>query len=230
MAGLADDWEKKENRQTCVDVLCAYLRLPYDPAPGDEFTTRPVATVGLEDALAKWAAYHANREVRHTIIRLIGAHLRPGAPVSWQGLNFDFSGVVFDGADFSSAQFSSGTVDFSRAQFSDGDVDFHEAQFSGSKVDFNGAQFSGGMVHFTGAQFSGGTLHFYGARFSRGAKVVFYGAQFSRAEVVDFRTAEFSGGKLDFTDADWSFPPTFSWEGTPPSGVKLPQKEGQSPS
>lgn len=27
MAGLADDW--KENRQTCVDVLCAYLRLPY---------------------------------------------------------------------------------------------------------------------------------------------------------------------------------------------------------
>ena len=33
MAGLADDW--KQNRQTCVDVLCAYLRLPYDPDPGD---------------------------------------------------------------------------------------------------------------------------------------------------------------------------------------------------
>src|SRR5215475_13418560 len=27
MAGLADDWP--ENRQTCVDILCAYLRLPY---------------------------------------------------------------------------------------------------------------------------------------------------------------------------------------------------------
>jgi hypothetical protein len=26
MAALADDWE--ENRQTCVDVLCAYLGLP----------------------------------------------------------------------------------------------------------------------------------------------------------------------------------------------------------
>ena len=34
MAGLADDWE--ENRQTCVDVLCAYLRMPYEPDPGDE--------------------------------------------------------------------------------------------------------------------------------------------------------------------------------------------------
>ena len=34
MAGLADDWP--ENRQTCVDVLCAYLRLPYDPDPGED--------------------------------------------------------------------------------------------------------------------------------------------------------------------------------------------------
>ena len=34
MAGLADDWP--ENRQTCVDVLCAYLRMPYEPDPGDE--------------------------------------------------------------------------------------------------------------------------------------------------------------------------------------------------
>jgi hypothetical protein len=34
MAGLADDWP--ENRQTCVDVLCGYLRMPYEPDPGDE--------------------------------------------------------------------------------------------------------------------------------------------------------------------------------------------------
>ena len=33
MAGLADDWP--ENRQTCVDVLCAYLRMPYEPDPGE---------------------------------------------------------------------------------------------------------------------------------------------------------------------------------------------------
>jgi hypothetical protein len=64
MAGLADDW--KENRQTCVDVVCAYLRLPYDPDPGEGA------------APAERAAYRADREVRHTVIRLIGAHLRPG--------------------------------------------------------------------------------------------------------------------------------------------------------
>lgn len=47
-AGLADDW--KQNRQTCVSVLCAYLRLPYDPEPGEDA------------APAGRAAYRANRE------------------------------------------------------------------------------------------------------------------------------------------------------------------------
>src|SRR5947207_4571217 len=36
MAGLADDWP--ENRQTCVDVLCGYLRMPYEPDPGQDAT------------------------------------------------------------------------------------------------------------------------------------------------------------------------------------------------
>jgi len=108
MAGLADDWE--ENRQTCVDVLCAYLRLPYDPDPGDDAEPK------------KLAAYRANREVRHTIIRLIGDHLRPDVDPgkSWQGLNLDFTSVVFDGGDFTLAAFSGGTVRFGGAAFSGG--------------------------------------------------------------------------------------------------------------
>ena len=132
MAGLADDWT--ENRQTCVDVLCAYLRLPYDPAPG-------------EDAdLAQRTTYRASGEVRHTIVRLITAHLRQGAAVSWEGLSFDFTGVVFDGGDFSDARFSSGVVQFNDAEFSRGDVDFIGAEFSGARVTFIGAHFSGGEV------------------------------------------------------------------------------------
>src|SRR6185437_11830806 len=68
MTGLADDWQ--ENRQTCVDVLCAYLRMPYEPEPDDGVAT------------AERLAFRGNREVRHTVIRVIGAHLRPGASVS----------------------------------------------------------------------------------------------------------------------------------------------------
>ncbi|NYD51741.1 hypothetical protein BJY14_007724 [Actinomadura luteofluorescens] len=35
LAGLADDAPTREFRQTCIDVLCAFLRLPYDSDPGD---------------------------------------------------------------------------------------------------------------------------------------------------------------------------------------------------
>ena len=110
MAGLADDWP--ENRQTCVDVLCAYLRMPYEPDPGDE-------APGPERL-----AFRASREVRHTAIRVITAHLRHGAAVSWQGLDFDFTGAIFDGGDFSGAVFSGGLADFRRARFSGGEISF----------------------------------------------------------------------------------------------------------
>jgi hypothetical protein len=98
MAGLADDWE--ENRQTCVDVLCAYLRMPYEPDPGDK-APEP-----------ERLAFRARREVRHTVIRVITGHLKDGAAASWQGLNLDFTGTVFDGGDFIGARFSSGMVSF----------------------------------------------------------------------------------------------------------------------
>jgi pentapeptide repeat protein len=74
--------------------------------------------------------------VRHTVIRVIAAHLREDAVVSWQGLNFDFTGVVFDGGDFHGAQFSGGTVSFRGAHFSGVVVDFSDAEFSGGTVDF----------------------------------------------------------------------------------------------
>ena len=212
MAGLADDWE--QNRQTCVDVLCAYLRLPYDPDPGEDA------------AQAERTAYRANREVRHTIIRLIATHLRPGAAVSWQDLSFDFTGVVFDGGDFTNArfcsgillfngaEFSGGQVDFGAAKFSGGDVNFGAAKFSGGQVDFGAAKFSGGDVNFAFAKFSGGDVDFGAAKFSGGdvnfgaakfsaSNVYFIGTEFSGAE-VDFGAAKFSGEQVVFSDAEFS--------------------------
>ena len=202
MAGLADDWE--ENRQICVDVLCAYLRMPYEPDPGQD-TPKP-----------QRLAFQAIREVRHTVIRVITAHLRKDmdAAKSWQGLNFDFRGVVFDGGDFTEAHFSGGTVffsdaqfsrdavHFSRAQFSDGMLDFTGAQFSGSEIYFNAAQFSGRMVSFIKAQFSGSEIYFVGTQFSGGLNY-FSEAHFSGGE-VDFGLAQFSGGEVSFGGAQFS--------------------------
>ncbi|MFF1399395.1 pentapeptide repeat-containing protein [Streptomyces sp. NPDC058287] len=227
LAGLADDAPTRDLRQTCIDVLCAYLRLPY------------IAETDLpdEDAAARHA-YVANREVRHTIIRLIRDHLRleERHPHSWQGHHFDFTEVVFDGGDFTDARFttarlpdgsvqstgaifngavfsggrvdfagavfSGGRVDFRHARFSGGTVDFRGAVFSGGTVDFNGAVFSGGRVDFADAEFLGGTVDFVGAVFS-GGTVDFRAAVFSSG-TVDFRAAEFSGGTVDFRGAEFS--------------------------
>ena len=52
---------------------------------------------------------------------------RDGAAVSWQGQDFDFTGVVFDGGDFYGAVFSDGRVSFYRAVFSGGEVSFRTA-------------------------------------------------------------------------------------------------------
>ncbi|MFC8661344.1 pentapeptide repeat-containing protein [Streptomyces sp. NPDC057199] len=194
LARLADDWE--EQRQVCIDVLCAYLRIPYQPDP-----TQADHKAG-------------EREVRWTIIRVIRSHLLdPTEPTTWCTYTLDFTDATFDGGDlshglflgtvdFGGAQFSGGTFRFSGADFSDGTVDFDSADFSGGTVDFRGADFSGGTVHFRGATFTGGTVDFSGATFTDGT-VRFDGAEFSGG-TVNFRDAEFSGDAVDFTIAEFS--------------------------
>ncbi|WP_435279740.1 pentapeptide repeat-containing protein [Streptomyces sp. 1222.5] len=226
MAGLADDWT--ERRQTCIDVLCAYLRMPYPLGPEED-------TPADEDPNGQ-----ANREVRLTVIRTIRDHLLPATPpeTTWSGYDLDFTGAVFDGGDFSNARFSGGKVRFTgatfsgglvsfyKAAFSGGDVGFYGATFSGSEVlfrgatfsndvvnfrgatfssgsvNFRGATFSSGMVHFDRAAFSGGDVGFYGATLSSG-KVSFYGAKFSSG-TVNFDRAKFSSGTVNFDRAKFS--------------------------
>ncbi|WP_330303495.1 MULTISPECIES: pentapeptide repeat-containing protein [unclassified Streptomyces] len=206
LARLADDWA--EQRQVCIDVLCAYLRMPYEPDP-----TAPGHKAG-------------EREVRQTIIRVIRDHLQdPDARTAWCRNNFNFTGAVFDGGSFSTshfqgkvyfvgawftggtvdfdlATFSGGTVSFADATFSDGTVHFRLARFSGGTVTFNDARFSGGTVDFGDAAFSGGTVDFGDATFS-GGTVDFSSATFSGG-TVDFGGAAFSGGTVDFGDAAFS--------------------------
>jgi uncharacterized protein YjbI with pentapeptide repeats len=214
MAGLADDWI--DQRQTCVDVLCAYLRMPYQPWPP-------------EDAPAvEHQAFLAIREVRHTVIRVIASHLqadelRAATAQDWRGLDFDFTGALFDGGDFDGivvtggtmsfrnaqfsldelsfyeAQFIGGRVDFTDCQIHSGEINFMDAQFCGSSVDFFNSRFNGGMVRFKGAKFTEGTVTFYMAKFDRGT-VRFHDAQFDGG-FVGFNTAQFSHGLVDFLGA-----------------------------
>ncbi|MDG9695394.1 pentapeptide repeat-containing protein [Streptomyces sp. DH17] len=194
LAGLADDAPDDSLRQTCIDVLCAYLQLPFTPDPGDDPTHQE-----------EHHRYLALRKVRHTILRLIGDHYRrpQGTHRSWQGCDLDLTGVTIDGdVDFDGATFSGGTVSFRGATFSGGTVFFGEATFSGGTVSFDDATFSGSGVSFGDATFSGGKVSFRGATFS-GGMVSFAYATFSGG-TVSFDRAELSGGRVRFGRAAFS--------------------------
>ncbi|GHA72953.1 hypothetical protein GCM10010372_84380 [Streptomyces tauricus] len=203
LAGLADDAPDNNLRQTCIDVLCAYLRLPFPSHPGDLPDPLPDATPPTEEQRDahqdKKDLYYALREVRHTVLRLIGDHYRipHGTHRSWQGCDLDLTGVTIDGnINFDGATFSGGRVSFDGATFSDGIVYFGDTTFSGGWVYFGSATFSGGIVSFDGATFSGGWVSFGSATFSDG-RVSFGSATFSDG-TVSFDGATFSDGTVSF--------------------------------
>ncbi|WP_234433604.1 pentapeptide repeat-containing protein [Streptomyces rimosus] len=195
LARLADDWE--EQRQVCINVLCAYLRMPYAPDP-----TGSGHRIG-------------DREVRQTILSVIRDHLRePSAATAWCTYDLDFTDATFDGGDLSRIHFR-GNARFNGSVFSEGKVNFTGASFSSGNVDFTGAQFSGGTLdfghaifcenihlNFTTASLSAGDLSFTGTTFSD-AFVSFVGAQFTGCN-VGFFAATFSGPTVDFAKAEFT--------------------------
>lgn len=150
LAGLADDWTKQ--RQTCVDVLCSYLRLPYEPDPSSPNYRR------------------GEREVRRTMIRVIRDHLRSGfSRESWAGCNFSFEGATFDCGDLTGARFTGGNVSFHGVSFVSGTFHFNRVHFDGARVSFARAQFAGANVKFDEARFLSGEVTFEGATRTQGS-------------------------------------------------------------
>ncbi len=154
-----------EHRQTVVNLLCAYLRMPWEP--------------GTPEA-------REEREVRSTAQRVLAAHLRgpadgPAPAGLWPGIaldlteatlvDLDFQEVQVRGPGFAGAAFH-GTTRFDRATFHDRGK-FERATFHGP-AGFQHAAFERGAV-FTGAALHGLT-HFHGTRFAR--RVDFTGASF----------------------------------------------------
>jgi hypothetical protein len=177
MAGLADDW--KEQRQTCIDVLCGYMRLPYQPTPAQQSPPgQPDYKIG-------------EREVRLAILRTVRDHLREDAKSSWQGCIFRFHRAVFDGGNLSHIVMSRGYMSF------------YHAKFVGHTLDFRHAVFTGGTTDFQEAQFLEGTVDLRHAEFLAGSTVKFPDCKFNDGK-VDVRHAKFSGGTVDFSTAAFS--------------------------
>jgi uncharacterized protein YjbI with pentapeptide repeats len=232
MANLADEWA--EQRQQCVDVLCAYLRLPWagNPTQVEPNTTTTEHTwpdgLGQRKVTRTYSGRAGEREVRQTLVRVIASHLRPGtrstagSAISWSDLDIDLTNAAMPNADFTCANFR-GRTSFNGAAFS-GSSYFDSAQFS-NYAHFDGAKFSD-IASFSEARFSGGASFaeaqfsdlaiFPAAQFS--AIATFHGTRFSDVALFDtaqffgeasFSKARFSGdanfGKVEFSgEADFS--------------------------
>lgn len=193
MAQLADEWTAQ--RQTCIDVLCAFLRVTGSPArqPDDL------------------------REARRTALRIIKAHLiQKRGQTSWQGHEFDLTGAVLKEADFTGITFAGARFLFEDVQFGEG-VRFDGATFAGSHVSFRGARLSANSrVSFTNASFlrgevlfddvifGGGETRFDHAVFEPNCLVTFKGAQIGAGGSVYFKHATVQGPGLCFANARFS--------------------------
>ena len=98
LAAVADRWS--DLRQTTINVLCGYLRLPYGPSNPD-----------VEQEAQE-------REVRLAVISIMQEHLKnPEDESNWCSYRFDFKGAYFDGGDFSDSQFFGERVNFDLCTF-----------------------------------------------------------------------------------------------------------------
>src|ERR1035437_8887450 len=227
MAALADETNETNRRQQCIDVLCAYLRLPHHSGHRSDLLEQ-VVTTDTTDAVGgqthndqrTYRLQPQEREVRLTIVGIIRDHLQKHAANGWQRRHFNFSHAAFDGGRFAGAEFSDGTVDFRGAEFSDGTVDFRGAEFSGGTVNFQGAKFlPKGTVNFWRGELSGGTVNLGSAAFS-GRSVQLQGSNFLPNGTVHFQGAKFSGGTVNFLGAKF-FGGTVDFLGTKFSGSKV---------
>ena len=153
------------------------------------------------------------QQTRWSIISILRDRLRANAATGWHGHQFDLTGAIFDGGDFSGAQFRSGEVSFREASFLAGNVSFDSTCVCGATLDFAGATFTGGRVSFGQSEFSAGAISFTCWPRSRARKsssamnggvdrasVSFDGATLGAGKVA-FDRVRMSGGQLRFDNA-----------------------------
>jgi uncharacterized protein YjbI with pentapeptide repeats len=143
-------------RQTIVNVICAYLRMPFSPTPPAS-KSEPEATEDAGEPAAEAETrtdelsdtWQQERQVRLTAQRILVEHLRddrakdsrstdPPSPRFWPDTSLDLDGAML--------------IDFNLRGATVASARFHEAVFSGLAL-FEGATFSG-YAGFDQATFS----------------------------------------------------------------------------
>jgi uncharacterized protein YjbI with pentapeptide repeats len=183
-----------DRRQTIVDVICAYLRMPYTLTPSTVATSAlpaPQLDAGSEDdtsgrtesGVLVQDRCREELQVRLTAQRILASHVRDPQsetpfPVSFWDVDLDLTGAILIEADFSCCRPRNGVFD--RAIFA-GHANFEWTTFPGD-ASFDGATFAGdaafGDATFTSDALFGGAVFTGEANFERTA---FYYAWFRGA-------------------------------------------------
>jgi uncharacterized protein YjbI with pentapeptide repeats len=167
MASLAEDWP--EQRQTCVDVLCGYLRTPYP----EDFTEREVRQEIISTLLDRsWQEDPRNR------------------------IRMDFRKVQFEDLDLSRRTFS-GELNFEYAVFRGKVTSFHDCTFIG-KMNFEGATFQSEHTSFAEARMRNATLDFTGAKFTN-SSLDFTASMLQSKSTINLQYADFANTKVDLS-------------------------------
>jgi hypothetical protein len=206
MAATADESSVFARRQQCIDVLCGYLRLPYEPDSGSNHLSEFVSTTTWSatppatnvEETRRQAVRQNDREVRETIVRVLAQRLQSSADTSWSANDFDLTGVLFEDAWFAGARFSGRHAWFDGAVFTGPNTSFEDVEFNAEVVSFDGASFESGAA-FAGATFRARTASFDGATFT-GGETSFDDARFA-GEFVSFRRVGFAGETTSFGSA-----------------------------
>ncbi len=192
--------DNEAQRQTIVNVICAYLRMPFPHQPtagvlapngtenADEVSTGSMANPDADDD-----AWQQERQVRLTAQRILSDHLRKPddnqrltsrATRFWDQVTLDLTGATLIDFDLRQCMVT-GEASFNGATFS-GDAWFGGATFSGDAW-FGGATFTGdavfGRATFSGDAWFGGATFTGGARFGETTftgPAAFSGATFTR--------------------------------------------------
>ncbi len=194
------------HRQTVVEVMCAYLRMPYTP-PRNE-------TIATDDSADADKVSREERQVRLAAQRILLSHLQPGEnhdgatanPHYWSDMDVDLTEAVLEEFDFSRCHVRRGGfarvtfiggAGFDRAAFTNaatfrgatfgGDAWFGDAKFN-SSARFRGATFKG-YARFDGASFAG-SVGFVDATFSD----VIGADKVPLRDAADLDGASFAGG------------------------------------
>lgn len=197
MAGVADESQSFSRRQQCIDVLCGYMRLPYDPQQGGSHRTGLTRT--LDDVEEQFSYRQNDREVRRTIARVIREHLLMDAEISWSKHDFDFTGALFEDANFSKSIFEGARTSFSDATFTGQTTAFTRVRFGGALVTFQSATFASDVTTFHRARFTATDTSFGKAAF-RGMHAVFMETQFNGLR-TDFGRVAFESSQTNFQNS-----------------------------